>query len=223
MELFDIWEKNYKSRRYNKYPYNDIISFILKHFGKEKDKSSIKILELGCGGGNNLMFLKNEGFDFYAIDISDTSIEIVKNLLGKNFNKNKILKGCFMEIPFQNNFFDAIIDRASITCNETKDLPSIFNEIFRTLKSNGLFYSCTLFSDDHPELKKAKKVEKNDFKYFENSVFSAASQIHGFNETEIKKLLKKFKLYELTKVEKKTIMKNKKKLVESTFNLEAIK
>ena len=128
-----------------------------------------------------------------------------------------------MEIPFQNNFFDAIIDRASITCNEARDLPLIFNEIFRTLKFNGLFYSCDLFSDDHPELKKAKKVEKNDFKYFENSFFSAATQIHGFNEIEIKKLLKKFKLYKLTKVEKTTIIKNKKKLVESTFNLEAIK
>ena len=140
MGLFEIWEKNYKSKRYNKYPYNEIISFVFRHFGKSEDRSSIKILEMGCGGGNNLLFLMNEGFDFYSIDISETSIELVKNVLGQNYNDKKILKGRFNDLPFENNFFDAIIDRASITCNLSEDLPLIYNTLEHQVQLSYILY-----------------------------------------------------------------------------------
>ena len=109
MGLFEIWEKNYKSKRYNKYPYNEIISFVFRHFGKSEDRSSIKILEMGCGGGNNLLFLMNEGFDFYSIDISETSIELVKNVLGQNYNDKKILKGRFNDLPLKIIFLTQLL------------------------------------------------------------------------------------------------------------------
>ena len=223
MGLFEIWEKNYKSRRYNKYPYNEIISFVFRHFGKREDRSSIKILEMGCGGGNNLLFLMNEGFDFYSIDISEASIELVKNVLGQNYNDKKILKGRFNDLPFEDNFFDAIIDRASITCNLSEDLPLIYNEVYRSLKSKGIFFSTDMFSDDHPELKTAKNIKNNDFSNFEDGIFNAASQIHGYNEKEIDIFFSKFASYKLTKIEKTQLINQEKKLVESTFNVEAVK
>ena len=124
MEISEIWENNYKSGRFNKYPFDSIVSFIFKNYGYIDDKFSIKVLELGCGGGNNLIMLSDEGFDFYALDASLKSIDIVKKRLKNNFDSTKIRQGNFTNIPFEDNFFDAVIDRASIGCNLSNNFRS---------------------------------------------------------------------------------------------------
>ena len=57
------WEKNYKSlKRYNKYPFDFIVSYTKKYF---KDGYGLRSLDLGCGGGNNTKFLQEENFNVF--------------------------------------------------------------------------------------------------------------------------------------------------------------
>ncbi len=51
MEI-EIWEQNYRKGRYNKWPFDIIVSFIIRYYGNTERKK-IKILDLGCGGGNH--------------------------------------------------------------------------------------------------------------------------------------------------------------------------
>ena len=97
MKQNNIWEKNYKKGRYNKYPFDEIVSFILSYFKKNRNKT--RILDLGCGGGNNTKFLVDEKFDTYAVDGSSESLSLTKKLLKNKFNKKKMIVSEFKKIP----------------------------------------------------------------------------------------------------------------------------
>jgi 2-polyprenyl-3-methyl-5-hydroxy-6-metoxy-1,4-benzoquinol methylase len=134
----DEWENAYGSdsfRQKNKYPYSEVVSFIMGNFGNIEDKSKIKILDLGCGWGNNLVFLKDQGFDYYGIDFSKRAVEHCKGLF-----KNVIF-GDISELPYQSDFFDCVFDRMSIQHNPKEKIKKIFSEAHRVLKKEGLFFS----------------------------------------------------------------------------------
>ena len=71
------WERNYINKRFNKYPYDEVVSFIFKNYNNAT-RNKTKILDLGCGGGNNSYFIAKEGFDLYAIDGSKRVYKINK-------------------------------------------------------------------------------------------------------------------------------------------------
>ena len=148
-EDFDeIWDTIYaEGRQQNKYPFISIVSliFYLKKI-INKNTSNIKILEVGCGTGNNLLFASENGFDCYGIDASEKAIEIAKTFFEKNKKKCNLKIGSFANLPYENNFFDLVIERAALTQTSFKVAKKAVEEINRVLKSDGFFYS-EIFSD----------------------------------------------------------------------------
>ena len=82
-KITNIWERNYKKKRYNSYPYDKVVSIILRTYPIKKNRKKIKVLDLGCGGGNNTEFLAKEGFDVYAVDGSKEAINLTKKRVSK--------------------------------------------------------------------------------------------------------------------------------------------
>ncbi len=194
-----IWERNYKNKRFNKYPFDRVVSFIFRNF-KNKNKKKIKILDLGCGGGNNSFFLAQEGFDLYAVDGSSESIKITRKRLNF-YDKKKIIKCNFSKLPFKKNFFDCIIDRQSLSCNSYKDIKKIVKEIYRVSKPNCRLISF-IYSLKHPDIKFGKKINENtfnsevigaDFNNFKKGIFRKSGLIHFFSEKQISRLFSNFK------------------------------
>ncbi len=142
------WERNYINKRFNKYPYDEVVSFIFKNYSNAA-RCKIKILDLGCGGGNNSHFIAKEGFDLYAVDGSNESIKLTKKKLNF-YNRKKIIKSNFEKMPFKKNFFNCIVDRQSVSCNSISDIKKILNEVFRILKKGGKYLGF-YFSLDHPQ------------------------------------------------------------------------
>ena len=78
-ENFDkIWEKKYSGGHIEKYPWDIVISFVNRNIKKNIKKSKIKILEIGCGTGNNIWFMARERYSTYGIDISEDGISVAK-------------------------------------------------------------------------------------------------------------------------------------------------
>jgi len=69
--------KSSSARHKNIYPSEVIISWVKNNYGhlSKSATKKIKCLDFGCGWGNNLYFLKKEGFDCYGIDLSETAIK----------------------------------------------------------------------------------------------------------------------------------------------------
>ena len=98
-----------------------------------KEKNSFKVLDYGCGRGGLVKVLREAGIDCYGVDHY-----IPENL------KNDIVyeKGYIKElttdkkIPYQKKFFDVIFSNMVIEHIADKELT--FNEIYRTLKDDGI-------------------------------------------------------------------------------------
>ena len=103
-----------------------------------KFKKKDKVLDIGFGSGNNLIFFNTLGFDLYGV-------ELTKKICDKtqiDFKKLKIratLKvGNNKKLPFKSNFFDFLVSWDVI--HYEKNLTSYkqsLNEYIRVLKPNG--------------------------------------------------------------------------------------
>ena len=134
------WEATYSedcSRHKNKYPSELVVGWVLKNYGKVnlRDRSKLECLDIGCGYGNNLSFLTKEGFNAVGIDFSPSVVEQVKEV-GLN-----AVQANATNLPFENNYFDFIIDRSSIQHNPNEDIERIYSQINRVLKPGGHFFS----------------------------------------------------------------------------------
>jgi 2-polyprenyl-3-methyl-5-hydroxy-6-metoxy-1,4-benzoquinol methylase len=101
-----------------------------RHLSIEKNK---KILDLGCGMGHFLYYLKTEGFtDCLGIDLSQENIEFCK----KN-QLNAEVGNIFEFLKDTDNTFDAIIMNDIIDHLEKPEIIHLLHLIFEKLQPNG--------------------------------------------------------------------------------------
>lgn len=146
--LDPIWEQKYSSGHAVKYPYDSVVSFVFKNRPKNLENNEIKILELGCGTGNNIWFLAREDFQAYGIDGSRSAVEYANNHLRVDGLSANLEVGDFTRLPYDDNFFDLVIDRASITCCGFSAATKTVQEVRRCLKQGGKFFF-NPYSDMH--------------------------------------------------------------------------
>ena len=199
-----IWEERYSKRLIvNKYPYDDVVSFMLSNY--KSDKKNIKVLDLGCGTGNNLAFLAKEGYDYYGIDYSASAIQIVSETFeyfSLNVDESKLFSSSFDKLPFEDNFFDVIIDRQSIGQNNYDDIKKVVQEIQRTLKLNGQYFGIN-FSDRSTEMSYGTRIGQNQYKEFSKGRFKGIGERHFFSIDEVLSLFEDFKILNIETREKK--------------------
>ncbi|MBU1659453.1 class I SAM-dependent methyltransferase [bacterium] len=165
MSFDESWEKQIYSqnKHINRYPYGELVSIFfnsLKFLPQERcgEKKEMKILELGCGSGNNLWFLSELGFDVYGVDASSSACAIAKKECEKRGTYPNILEASFDKLPFEENCFDIIIDRESTYCGTKESIKNSWSEANRVLKSKGVVISF-MFCDDSPDLLKIQNKE----------------------------------------------------------------
>ena len=97
---------------------------------REKSNSSTKVLDLGTGGGENVLRKFPEVQEILATDFSEEMIKTANNNLKQSRRKNitfKQMDNLDMNTP--DNYFDIVVARH--TCINAK-------QIFKTLKQNGV-------------------------------------------------------------------------------------
>jgi len=142
------WEDFYKAGGGNQYPEPAVVRFVFKYFsGSSSARRNTKILDLGSGRGSHLWFLAREGFDAHGIDASKSAVCAARNLLRSEHLTADILCGDFSELPFDSEYFDGIIDAASIQHNSIDAAKRILDEAYRVTKPGGFVFSMFLQSD----------------------------------------------------------------------------
>lgn len=202
--MFDNnWEKNIysRSKQKNDYPFDWLITSTKRFI---KNYHSKKVVELGCGTGNNLILFKNLGFKkIEGVEGSKTASKIADKRFYKAKNI-KIINQDFSKFHFKKNNYNLIIDRGSLTHNEKNDIRMVIDHAYYSLKPGGYIFS-SLFSKNHSSFAKKKFFFKKETK-------TSSGLITSFlNLKEINSIFKKFKIVSLVH-ETKLDIKSKKRV-----------
>src|SRR5579862_1007730 len=104
-----------------------------------------KVLDAGCGGGRNLIYLLQNGFEVYGIDPEAGAIEAVKALSQKlsPANSPDNFKIALVEdLPFEDTYFDLVICNTVLHFAEGSDhFDQMMRSVWRVLKADGYFFA----------------------------------------------------------------------------------
>lgn len=132
----------------NRYPFTDVVAFILSEFGSKENRASVRILDLGCGAAHHLTFLADEGFDYFGVDGAGEAVAISRaGLSSKGHDPDRVAYSDLRTLPYEEGFFDCVIDRGSLFCNRRSEMALCIDEVFRVLKDGGVFYSSLMDRD----------------------------------------------------------------------------
>lgn len=175
----------------NKYYHQDFLNYILK-LPKES-----KILEIGCGTGEDGLKILKSGFNLVESDISEEMLKLAKSKAQKDglLEKTAYVLAMGDKIPFKNNSFDAIFMVASL--HHFVSPVSALKEIKRCVRPGGLIIlgiepNCWFYYTIYPVVKLLKKLKKKSQNIPSSSV--ADESTYGFGRRAIRNIINKVDL-----------------------------
>ena len=144
-EWWDIDGKFKPLHMFNPVRIKYILDVALNHFKIDKNKKlplkSLKILDIGCGGGLISEPMSRLGAKVTGIDASDKNIQVAK-LHAKNNNLKINYLNTTPENLDQHNEFDIILNLEVVEHVENLDL--YLSSCFKLLKKNGIMFTATI-------------------------------------------------------------------------------
>lgn len=115
---------------------------IENYFANANQKTA---LDLGCGTGTTAFTLARHGFQTTGIDISETAIEIGRDLARQQNLKIRFVTGDVLDLKAIGQKFDFIYDSHFLHCIVLEeDRRKVFEEVKSILSPNGIFILDTM-------------------------------------------------------------------------------
>lgn len=148
MQSYDpIWDEIYEGGgQLNRYPFSSVVTFLYRHAPRNRARADIRILEIGCGAGNNLWFAAREGFDVTGLDGSDAAMDFARKRFAEEGLQGEFITGDFTDLPFADASFDIVLERGAVSMAPTSAARKAIEEAARVLRPGGLMYA-EIYSD----------------------------------------------------------------------------
>jgi 2-polyprenyl-3-methyl-5-hydroxy-6-metoxy-1,4-benzoquinol methylase len=104
----------------------------------------MRIVDAGCGGGRNLIYLLREGYEVYGADLDERAVESVRSFAHKlapslpssNFRMEPVEK-----MSFPDHFADVVISNTVLhLANDDAQFEAMLQGSWRVLKPGGIFF-----------------------------------------------------------------------------------
>jgi SAM-dependent methyltransferase len=108
-----------------------------------------KVLDVGCGTGENALYLASNGFSVIGVDLSNRAIAAARAKAAERRLKVDFQIGNALSLDFKNGVFDNVIDSGLFHTFPDNDRPSYAREIARVLAPRGKYFMLC-FSEKEP-------------------------------------------------------------------------
>ena len=193
------WDIVYKNQQQmSLWPWSDLVRFCSRYATLQKQIT--RVLELGCGAGANIPYFDSLGVQYHAIEGSAT---IVSNIHKRfpHLNKN-IVVGDFCEF-LPPGKFDLIVDRGSVSCNDSDSISKCLQLCYESLKPQGYYIGIDWYSTKSTYYSEGVQAEDEWTKTkFERGGFKGLGKFHFADINHLRELLSDF---EILALEHKTV------------------
>lgn len=126
-----------------RYPNEELCRFMGRNFFSipRSERKSIRVLEIGSGSAANLWMIAKEGFDAYGIDLAPSAIDLAHKMLKYQGQTAHLKVGSMTELPYEDGFFDCVIDVFSTYCLDQDGYDATLSEVTRVLRPGGKFFT----------------------------------------------------------------------------------
>jgi SAM-dependent methyltransferase len=163
-DLWDDWNRAGGPQ----YPHNKVVQFLLRRYPDASLRSSVDVLDLGCGSGVHVHFLAAEGFRAHGSDISPVGVDNTRNRLASaGLAPTGLHVGSVDRIDAVDASFDAVISVGVLECAGLERFAPALHEIARVLRPGGA--AMLLFASDR------------DFRVLGANPLG----LHGFSDEEV--------------------------------------
>ena len=136
------------------WPWSTLVSFVMRY--SNPNVAGFRVLELGCRAGANIPFFVNLGIDYYAVEGSEFTVTRLHAKVPQL--KDNIICGDFTQtLPEME--FHLIVDRASVTCNDTSAIGRCLRMCQNRLKSDGMYIGIDWYSTDSDAYREGEQAE----------------------------------------------------------------
>lgn len=133
-----------------------------------KSASVKTLLDLGCGTGNDVLRLAQQGFTVIGVDFSDEAVQQGRSKAEKlGLSAQFVVADMAKRLPFDSATFDAVMSNVAIHMFSDRITRELFKEIRRIVRPNGLFVfhvnsteDASVRAERHPPI---REIEPNYF------------------------------------------------------------
>ena len=181
----DTWEATYSSgAMLNRYPWDTVVSFIMQNRPRDRDRSDVGIVELGCGAAPNLWFAAREGFRVAGIDISQSAIDFARARFAEDGLEGDLQVGDFASLPFDDQNFSLAIDRAALTHTSDDGIRLAVQELYRVLEPGGQFF-CNVYSTQHSSAESGHALDNGMRRGLTKGTLTRAGDVRFYDEADL--------------------------------------
>jgi 2-polyprenyl-3-methyl-5-hydroxy-6-metoxy-1,4-benzoquinol methylase len=124
--------------------FGNIDVYLFDQLLRGRIRPGMRVLDAGCGGGRNLVYLLREGFDVHAVDEDPQAIVYVRQMaaaLAPGLPPEQIRLDAIEHLSFADGWFDVVISNAVLHfARDDEHFEAMVGEMWRVLKPGGMLF-----------------------------------------------------------------------------------
>jgi SAM-dependent methyltransferase len=216
----NMWESEiYKNNLHdNIWPYPGVISKITRHFKNLNSPNNFRILELGCGVGNNVIALAQIGFDVTGVDFSESAINKAKLRAQEKNVQVDLFIAAIEDFDASVESFDVVFDRGAFVCLSSTQIVKSLQKVSRYLKPGGLFLGFDWYGKNQPDIEWGTKTSAGTYDDFSMGRFVNQGEINFVEPADVERFFGDFNGD--LRITKLLESQQSGELISETFNIE---
>ncbi len=208
MAIDPKWDEIHSRREWGKYPNEHVVAFVMRTFGGVADRESIRVLDLGFGGGGNLKFLAEQRFDASGIDGSPHAVTRTDAFL-KSWNlQARLVAGDMTDLSmFADSTFDLVIDVRAMSNVPRTQVSRTVAEVRRVLAPDGFFLTL-LYGTGCMAFQRGTQVEPETFTNVPEGPFAGIGTVTIYDAPAVRHLLRDFTIVSHHRIREEEIAGN---------------